>query len=55
MKGVGGPLDILSNVIVLILGIALAWYGFSGGSLNAIFLVIIGIALIITQLMAIIW
>ena len=54
MKGVGGPLDIMSNVLVLILGVILLWFGSTGGSLGPLILIILGIVLIISQIVAIV-
>ncbi|MBI5332608.1 MAG: hypothetical protein HZB65_03480 [Candidatus Aenigmarchaeota archaeon] len=54
LKGVGGAFDLLSNLIVIVIAIALMWFGSTGGSLDGFVIIILGVVLFITQLMALI-
>ena len=53
-KGTGGPLDIMSNIILIIIGFILVWYGSGGGSLSPVLLIVLGLVLIGSQIAAII-
>ena len=54
LKGVGGAFDLLSNLIVIVIAIMLMWFGSAGGSLDGFVIIILGVVLFITQLMALI-
>ena len=52
MKGIGGPLDIIHSIIVIILAMLLFLYGWGGHALNPIFVVLLAIGLFVLEIFA---
>ncbi len=52
-KGMGGPLDLVHSVVVLLIAIFLISHGWGGNSIGPLFIVILGIALFILEIIAI--
>jgi hypothetical protein len=51
-KGIGGPLDIIHSIIVMLLAMLLFMYGWGGNTLDPIFVVLLAVVLFILEIFA---
>lgn len=52
-KGLGGPLDIVHSIVVFLIAIFLIVHGWNGNGMSPFFIVILGIALFILEVVAV--
>jgi hypothetical protein len=53
-KGIGGPLDVIHSIIVMLIAIFLLLHGWGGHNLDPIFMIILAVGLFVLEIVALV-